>query len=355
LLLSESIGILAEYFRSAPQLKFQGQLSDLVTSIAWSPSGEICAISSANGEVAWIAKLGELALLRPNDGKSIARVTFSADGLWLAAGGQSGQLLIWNCADLQIPPQLVETIEIDRWIEHLVWHPAASRLAIGYGSQVKIWDPIVMQEITAWTFDRFSIFDLAWHPDGKSIAVAGYKGVQIWMAEDDTAQIHHLGVDTASLKIAWTRDGRYLAAGNLDRTLTIFDWQHPNDPWILQGCPGKIRNLQWIAGATTPCLVVASGAAVVRWDLTPDLTNWIGSLLEGHQNTVEALTTHPQVPLLLSGDLDGYTCMWSETGEIEQILANTVSGITALKCHPDGSYIAIGSRNGNIELWSLSV
>jgi WD40 repeat protein len=346
---------LSEYFRSVLQLKFQGQLSDLVTSIAWSPNREICAISSANGEVAWIAELGELALLRPNDGKSIDRVTFSADGLWLAAGGQSGQLLIWNCADLQIPPQLVETIEIDRWIEHLVWHPAASRLAIGYGSQVKIWDPIVMQEITAWTFDRSSIFDLAWHPDGKSIAVAGYKGVQIWMPEDDTAQIHHLGVDTASLKIAWTRDGRYLAAGNLDRTLTIFDWQHPNDPWILQGCPGKIRNLQWIAGATTLCLVVASGTAVVRWDLTPDLNHWTGSLLEGHQNTVEALTAHPQVPLLLSGDLDGYICMWSETGEIEQILANIVSGITVLNCHPDGSYIAIGSRNGNIELWNLSV
>jgi hypothetical protein len=336
-------------------LKLQAQLGDLVTHLTWSPNGGSWAVSSANGEVAWNPGLDELALLRPGDGKSIDRVAFSADGRWLAAGGQSGQLFIWNCDDRQIPPQLVHIIEIDRWIEHLVWHPIVANLAIGYGSQVKIWDPIAMREMTTWKFNRSSVFDLAWHPDGKSIAVAGYKGVQIWMPGDDTAQIHNLGVDTASLKVAWAGDGRYLAAGNLDRTLTIMDWQHPDDPWILQGCPGKIRDLQWMTGTTTPCLAVAGGTTILLWNLTSNLTNWTGSLLEGHQNTIDTLTAYPQAPLLLSGDSDGYTCLWSASGAIEQIFTNIVSGITTLKWHPDGIHLAIGSRSGKIELWQLSV
>ena len=347
---------MAAYFRSELQLQLEGQLSDLVTDLAWSPHGGSWAVSSASGEVAWNPGLEELSLLRPGDGKSIDRVAFSADGRWLAAGGQSGQLFIWNCEDRQNPPQLVRIIQIDKWIEHLVWHPIFAHLAIGYGAQVKLWDAIAMREITTWRFNRSSIFDLAWHPDGKSIAVAGYKGVQIWMPGDDTAQIHNLEVATASLKIAWARDGCYLATGNLDRTVTIVDWQHPDDPWILQGCPGKIRDLQWIAGATSLYLAVATGTAVVLWNLDPNnLTDWTGTLLEGHQNTVETLTAHPQIPLLLSGDRDGYTCLWSESGEIEQILANIVNEITTLKWHPDGTHLAIGSRSGKIELWQLSV
>jgi WD40 repeat protein len=354
-LLSKSIGILAEYLRSELQLELEGQLGDLIASIAWSPDRRGWAVSAANGEVAWYSGLEELAVLRPGDGKSIERLDFSSDGQWLAAGGQSGQLFIWNCADRQHPPQLANIIPINKWIEHLSWHPSGAELVIGYGDRVKLWDAIAMQEIVTWRFDRSSIFDLAWHPDGKSIAVAGYKGVQIWSPGDNTAQIHHLAVDTASLKIAWERSGRYLAAGNLDRTITIVDWQHPDDPWILQGCPGKIRDLQWLAGTMSPYLAVASATAIVLWNLTPNLTDWTGRLLEGHQNTVEALSVHPHLPLLLAGDNDGYTCLWSKLGEIEQILANIVSVVTTLTWHPDGRQLAIGSRNGKIELWQLSV
>ena len=114
-------------------------------------------------------------------------VVFSADGRWLAAGGQAGKLLIWDCGDRQIPPQLVKTLDIDRWIEHLVWHPARPELAIGSGNRVTIWDAIANTAVTNWTFDRSSIFDLAWHPSGKELAVAGYKGVQIWTPHEPTA------------------------------------------------------------------------------------------------------------------------------------------------------------------------
>jgi WD40 repeat protein len=343
------------------QLRWQAQLSDLVTAIAWSPISHGWAASSAAGEIHWIetsAQTGdrrEVVLLAPT-GNSIDRLGFSADGQWLAAGGQTGQVSIWLCPP-GMSPQLVRILEFQVWIDELVWHPTRSELAIGCGAKVQIWDMVAASESTLqgkgfaneWSRDRSSIFALAWHPDGNELAVGGYKGVEIWAPTGQVPLRHKLTVDTASIQLAWSPDGRYLAAGNLDRSLTIVDWQHPDDPWILQGCPGKIRQLVWLAQTERPCLAVATGDAIVLWDLAAE--EWTGQLLTGHQGVVTRLAAHPELPLLVSAASDGSACIWSAHGEIEQIVTNTLSGFTTLAWQPQEMCLATGSQMGEIGLW----
>jgi WD40 repeat protein len=337
--------------QSELELGWECQLSDLVTALVCAP-GAGWAASSAAGEVVWSSGSNQRIYLQEANGRSIDRVAFSADGRWLAAGGQAGKLLIWDCGDRQLPPQLVRTIEIDRWIEHLAWHPSQPQLAIGSGNRANIWDAIADTEVTTWTFDRSSIFDLAWHPGGTALAVAGYKGVQIWTPSAPTDPPERLDVDTATIAIAWSSDGRYLAAANLDRTLTIFARQQPDDLWTLQGCEGKIRQLAWLAGTETPCLAVASGTDIVLWTASADATTWEGRLLAGHQDIVTAAIAHPQAPKLASGGADGYTCIWTADGQIEQILSHPiVSRFTQLSWHPDRLYLATGTQSGHICLW----
>ncbi|WP_373539070.1 WD40 repeat domain-containing protein [Chamaesiphon sp.] len=335
------------------QLAWQGQLSDFVTGLVYAPDGRGWAASSAAGEIVWVAGHSEPVVLQAADGHSISSIAFSADGRYLAAGGQAGQIWIWDCADPSVPPQAMATMEIDRWIEQLAWHPTQPYLAISYDSQVQIWDVPLSTELVAWTFDKSSVFDLAWQPLGGYLAVAGYKGVQIWSPTDRQAPSYHLPVDTASINIAWSRNGRYLAAGNLDRTLTIMDWEHPDDQWTLQGCPGKIRQLTWLADTNTYYLAVASGVAIVLWSLTSDANTWDGQLLEGHQDIVNVAIAHPQTATLASGGADGYTCWWSSQGEIAQILPPSVSKFTALAWHPQGLYLATGTHTGEISIWSI--
>jgi WD40 repeat protein len=336
-------------------LAWQGQLGDLVTSVACSPSGRGWAASSAAGEVVWNAGLGALVSLQSAAGSAISRVAFSADGRWLAAGGQAGKLAIWNCdrAD-ELPPQLVTTISIGEWIEQLVWHPTEPYLAVSYGAQIAVWELPIATAKTAWKFDRSSVFDLAWHPDGEYIAAAGYKGVQIWSASEPDAPSFDLAIETTSLKLAWSADGRYLAMGNLDRTLTVTDWQQPDERWTLQGCPGKIRQLAWLNGTATPSLAVASGETIVLWELSVDATTWHGLPLEGHQDIVTATIAHPSAPMLVSGGADGYACLWTVAGSIEQILTlPLLSGFTAINWHPQALYLATGTRTGTIGIWII--
>jgi WD40 repeat protein len=354
------------------QLAWQGQLSERVTAIACSPDGRGWAASSAAGEVIWNTGLGETVVLQdgtnnassspipPDDRRqtpnqpTIDLIAFSPDSRWLAAGGQAGKLSIWNCERLDLPPQLVSQLNFPKWIEHLVWHPThPAELAISYGSQIKIWNVQTSVEMATWQFDS-SIFDLTWHPEGADLAAAGYKGVHIWTPTATMAPIQYIDVDTASLKIAWSNDGRYLAAGNLDRTLTIVDRHHPEDPWTLQGCPGKIRQLAWLCSTTTPCLAVASGNTIAIWSLTSDSTTWDGRLLDSHQGIVEVLVAHPHVPILASGGADGYACLWSIDGEISQILTDVaVSGFTAMAWHAYDTYLLTGNQVGAIGLWTI--
>ena len=337
--------------QSELELGWQCQLSESVTALSCAPESAGWAASSAAGEVVWNSGANEPIYLQEADGRSIEAVAFSADGRWLAAGGQAGKLLIWDCGDRHIPPRLIQTIEIDRWIEHLVWHPSQPQLAIGSGNCVKIWDALAQREVTTRTFDR-SIFDLAWHPDGTELAVAGYKGVQIWTPSAPTATPERIDVDTATIAIAWSADGRYLAAGNLDRTLTIVDRHQPAQCWTLQGFEGKIRQLTWLVGTETPCVAVASGTTIVLWTASADAATWEGRLLTGHQDIVTAARSHPQAPKLASGGADGYTCIWTADGQISQILSHpTVSRFTQISWHPDRLYLATGTQSGHICLW----
>ena len=122
-------------WQSELQLEWRGQLDDLVTSIACAPNGQSWAAASAAGEVGWNPRQRDLVKLQVADGQSIDQIAFSADSRWLAAGGQSGQLLIWDCANACDRPQLVHQLKLHKWIEHLAWHPIESQLAVSYGSQ----------------------------------------------------------------------------------------------------------------------------------------------------------------------------------------------------------------------------
>ncbi len=340
--------------RSVPnlQLEWQTQLDDLIAELAWSPNGRNWVGSSAAGQVIWVSQDRESVILRESDGYSIDDLSYSADGRWLAAGGRSGKVSIWSCPAVDLPPQLVISIEIGAWIEHLAWHPTDNQIAIASGRKIEIWDIPTNTEIITWSFDKSSVFDLAWHPLGAYLAVAGYKGVQVWERGTGVDPFYRLDVDTASLKVAWSRDGRYLVAGNLDRTLTLLDWHQPQDPWILQGCPAKIRHLTWL-NSEIPCLAVASGTAIVLWTLTPDCLDWTGRVLEGHEGVIGAISAHPQTPIFISGDCNGYACLWSQAGSIEQIITSDLSEYTVFRWHPYGNYLATGTKMGEIGVWSV--
>lgn len=120
------------------ELSHHHQLSDYITAIAWSSVGHTLAVTSGAGEVLLLNNDSD-RLLQDANGLSIDDIAFSADGQWLAAGGQAGQINLWPMTTETAPASKTLTGD-SAWIDRLQWHPHHNLLAFNRGKTVQIWD-----------------------------------------------------------------------------------------------------------------------------------------------------------------------------------------------------------------------
>ncbi|NJO11322.1 MAG: hypothetical protein HC873_18630 [Leptolyngbyaceae cyanobacterium SL_1_1] len=333
---------------------WQTLLADYVTAIAWFPDGARLVACSAAGElVVFDTKTGASMVLQEKQEGSVDAIAVSADGQFLAAGGQEGTVRIWQMAG--DPPTLVTELENSRvWVDCLQWHPHRPELAVGLGRYAQVWDAAAQTVITTLNFDASSVLDLAWHPSGDYLTLAGNLSVKTWWRDDwdDDPQVRETG--GASGAIAISPDGQYLASGNNDRTLLVWAWDNPY-PWQMQGFPGKVRQLAWStikAQRGAPLLASASAEGVVVWAMAEsDTQGWTSHVLDLHSGAVRAVAFQPQATLLATASEDGWVCLWQKAIEAAQILEGASNGFSTLAWSPQGKYLAAGGCGGEVMVW----
>jgi len=349
-------------------LHWRGTLSDYVTALAWSPQGQMLAVSSAAGEVMLWRDLPStdevdwpLLPVQIAYGQSIDCLAFSKDGQLLAAGGQDGQVKIWR-----LHPDVkayrcrpLHTLQNSpAWVDKLAWNPTSNQLAFSLGRYVQVWDADTNEVVATLNFDASSVLSLDWRADGQYLAIAGYQGVKIWHSHDWDDDPYLLQIPSASLAIAWSPDGKYLASGNMDRTITVLEWNNPY-PWVMRGFPGKVRQLAWSEAKTqigAPLLASSSVEGVVVWSKQADeLLGWEGSVLDRHTEVVRAITFQPSTFLLASASVDGCVCLWHKAKRLTQVLDRVPDGFSCLAWHPQGQQLAAGGENGELLVWSKSM
>jgi WD40 repeat protein len=332
------------------ELEWKGELTEYITDLSWSKNGDL-AVCSASGEVMVWSNEAQL-ILPPNDKEeSINNVVFSGDGQFLAAGGQDGQVRIW-----QLPPlKLIHTLNCgSQWLDHLSWHPHQNYLAFNQGRYVQIWELISGEIIATLPFENSSVLSLAWNSTGELLAIAGNGGVKVWENghwDDDPC---YLEMASAATKITWSKDGKYIAASCIDDTVLIWPWQG-SSPWRLSGFSGKIRNLAWsdILSGIAPLLAVSCRGNIIIWKKAKS-KGWKSHVLGLNENLIQALQFQPETLHLATCGEDGYLSFWENAKKLSQNLTGIKGGFSCLKWSYQGDKLSIGGDYGEILIFSQS-
>ncbi len=338
------------------QQQWQGSLSEYVTAVAWSPNGLLAASSAAGEVVLW--QDDNLVSLLPAGVASIDCLAFSSDGKFLAAGGQDGKVRVWSILDSSLSQGggIYNLDNAPSWVDQLAWSPACNHLAFSLGRYVQIWDADSQAVITTLPFANSSILDLAWRPNGESIAIAGNGGVKVWSTKDWDDDPYLIDMPSASIVTAWSGDSKYIASGNLDNTITVLEYGSPH-PWVMRGFPGKISNLTWSqrGSSNAPLLAASSVEGIAVWKKeADDKDGWNANVLTLHDSKIQALEFHPHSLLLASAADDGWLGLWTKAKQVGQILEGASGGFSCVAWSQDGKQLAAGGQDGELIIWSKS-
>ncbi|GAB4837746.1 WD repeat-containing protein vip3 [Ancistrocladus abbreviatus] len=260
---------------------------DSVWCATWVPATETrpaLLLTGSLDETVRLWKGDELVLERTNSGHCLGVVSVAAHPLGVIAASASldSFVRVFNVdtnntvATLEAPPSEVWQMQFD---------PKGNILAVAGGSStsVKLWDTHTWQLVDSLTIPRPESSKPAEKPISKKFV----------------------------LSVAWSPDGRRLACGSMDGTISVFD--------------------------------VARSKFLHH--------------LEGHFMPVRSLAYSPNdARLLFSASDDAHIHMYDSDGKC---MVGSMSGhsswVLSLDASPDGAAIATGSSDRTVKLWDLSM
>jgi WD40 repeat protein len=207
--------------------RFQPSASEAL-AVAWSPDGDQLAVGTnlstsivfdvASGEE-WTSFMGHGTQLWDSGVISLA---WSPDGRFLASGGNDATVLIRDAHTFDV----VNTFEEDgEFITSLDWNSDSSRLAYTSGQAGKVWT--VNQDTLSFTCRESGVITaLALSPDGHFVVGTNSNyGVCIWNVDENRILTQ---LNAYAIKLDWSPDGTKIAAivansETSERTLQIWD------------------------------------------------------------------------------------------------------------------------------------
>ena len=274
-----------------------------VEDVAWSPDGKFIGSAGHDGAIIWNATTGKI-VKRFLDGSTIKRAAaWSPDSTQFAWGSaaEESAIRIWNSATDEKHILRGHTFSL----QYLAWSPDGRWLASSaMDSTCRIWDVATKECIKTLNYETGHVNGVAWHPEGKYIATAGSE-LRFWNPVDGSQIQKPLQMEGCQ-SLAFTADGAHLIAVDNKGQCHVMD----TDTWkVANKFNAQIGSCQSVAVfGNAKFAISGSDGAVTIWSF-PECVKL--TTLDGHEASVNSVSWDPTGNYLASGSSDKLVKIWS--------------------------------------------
>jgi WD40 repeat protein len=326
-------------------------VGDCVTDIDWSPDATGLVIADASGN---------LTLIRIPEGNftwsvmahdaGALQAKWCPTGEVVASAGEDGNVKLWN-------PEtgvLVNTLTVNRqWVDRIAWSPDGKLLAAVAGNTLVVWQRDG-EELMRFDGHPSTVTAIAWQQNSKQIATACYRGVSVFHVDRPGRPVKTLSCLGSLIALAWSPDGKAIAAGSQDRMLQF--WRlggNKTGHAEMKGYPEKVSNVAWNADGRY--LASAGGNTAVIWkNQGKGPAGTAPRVLKGHRQRVTHLRYQHAGPLLATGDQAGDVFLWRMADEQPLESWPVGAAVTAIAWAPDDRTLVVANRLGEIHAFEVS-
>ncbi|EPZ35310.1 hypothetical protein O9G_000706 [Rozella allomycis CSF55] len=278
---------------------------------SWHPSKNIIATGSGDSTSRiWSIdnKYEELSVLKQNEGKEANDMTsldWSHDGTRLATGSYDGTIKVWSD----------EGVELHSLRKHngpvfsLRWNKDSTLLLSGCADKTSIvWDSHSGQIIQTFSNHSGATLDVDWKDTSTFASCSADKSIHVYSIDSTNPKQIFNGHLSEVNTVRWNNDGSLLASCSDDKTAKI--WRPENSSCIetFSEHNREIYTLRWSPKDDNIVSTASFDATVKVWDVS---TKRCLYTLNSHREPIYSIAYSPDGKYLASGSFDKHLNIWS--------------------------------------------
>ena len=315
-------------------------------------------------------------------GRSVNSLAFSRNGRWLATAGGDNRIRVWNVDALLQGDErnyvrvVIDIPSSDNYATSLAFSADGRWLVTGtYNGDFRRWDlnacdaqhntcaTDLLQEKDYYGVDPHVSF----HPNESFLAGSNYDGtVTLWnwgdrsvqtILEPETGAHDGARLDGRFSSLAFSPDGRYLAAGTHNKSITFWDLEDNFERVLTIETSFGVEAVDFSPSGEILANGNLKGVELHTLDYRRNRPRVSEPVLLENGSRITTLIFSPDGRYIFSGDSDGAVAVWNiEQQTLMGRSDETQShkrGILEVTYDPVNGLYASGSTDGTVKLWRL--